>query len=39
MAPGMQEECLGGLFLPPTPPQFPRGSQQGFQPAGHRVAQ
>ena len=19
MAPGMQEECLGGLFLPPTP--------------------
>lgn len=25
MARGMQEECLGGLFLPPTPPQFPRG--------------
>ena len=39
MAPGMREECLGGLFLPPIPPQLPRGKQQGFQPAGHWVAQ
>lgn len=27
MAPGMQEECLGGLFLPPTPPQLPTGKR------------
>lgn len=32
MAPGMQEECLGGLFLPPTPPQgecWALGSMEG----------
>lgn len=35
MAPGMQEECLGGLFLPPTPLQLPRGKPA--QASGHWV--